>query len=220
VSAARGGFPPIDELLEKPTSPRWVELARERLDELLRDHADAEKKAASTAISLMFLYGDDDELARQLSRLAREELRHYEQVAALMRALGVAPRRRRAGRYAAGLRAATARTDPERKLDLLLTGALIEARSCERFRLLAPVLPAPVAELYRTLERSEARHYEVYLRFAEAAARRAPGRDWRRRLAELAVVESALATDPDPTFCFHSGTPATAPAARAPTARA
>jgi tRNA-(ms[2]io[6]A)-hydroxylase len=210
VSAARGGFPPIDALLVRPTSPSWVRLACERLDELLLDHADAEKKAASTAISLMFLYGDDGELAQQLSRLAREELRHYEQVAALMRALGVAPRRRRAGRYAAGLRAATARVEPARKLDLLLTGALIEARSCERFRLLAPALPARVAELYRTLERSEARHYEVYLRFAEAAERRTPGLDWRRRLAELAAVESALATDPDPSFCFHSGTPVAA----------
>lgn len=208
MSTARDGLPPIERLLARPTSPAWVSLACDRLDELLRDHADAEKKAASTAVSLMFLYGDDDELARQLSRLAREELRHYEQVATLMRTLGIAARRRPAGRYAAGLRAATSRAEPQRKLDLLLTAALIEARSCERFRLLAPVLPAPVAELYRTLERSEARHYEVYLRFAETEQSRTRGLDWRRRLAELAELESALATEPDPSFGFHSGTPA------------
>lgn len=216
MNASREGFPPIEQLLVRPIAPEWVRLAGERLDELLSDHADAEKKAASTAISLMFLYGDDAELARQLSRLAREELRHYEQVAALMRALGITAQRRRAGRYAGGLRGATARAEPQRKLDLLLTAALIEARSCERFRLLAPALSAPVAELYRTLERSEARHYEVYLRFAEAEQKRTPGLDWRRRLAELAVLESALATEPDPTFCFHSGTPVATPAVPAP----
>lgn len=209
MSAARGaGFPPIETLLAAPTSPRWVALARTRLPELLHDHADAEKKAASTAISLMFLYGDDTELAGQLSKLAREELRHYEQVAKLMRSLRIgAQRRRRPGRYAGGLRAATARSEPRRKLDLLLIGALIEGRSCERFRLLAPVLPEPVAVLYRTLERAEARHYEVYLRFADAAQRAHPALDWRARLAELAAIEAELATAPDDSFCFHSGTP-------------
>ncbi len=208
MSGVQGGVPPLEALLVKPTAPQWVDLACQRFDELLLDHAAAEKKAAATAVSLLFLYGDDDCLAQQLARLAREELRHYEQVAALLRALDVAPRRRRAGRYAVGLRAAAARTEPARKLDLLLAAALIEARSCERFRLLAPVLPARVAHLYRRLARAEARHYEVYLRFAAAAAQRVPDLDWRARLAELASLESALATDPDPTFCFHSGTPA------------
>lgn len=208
MSGARAAaLPPIDAMLAAPTSPRWVELARERLPDLLQDHADAEKKAASTAISLMFLYADDTDLAGQLSKLAREELRHYEQVAKLMRLLGIGAQRRRAGRYAAGLRAAAARSEPRRKLDLLLIGALIEGRSCERFRLLAPALPAPVAELYRSLEHSEARHYEIYLRFADAAQRAHPALDWRTRLAELAAIEAELATAPDDSFCFHSGTP-------------
>ncbi len=206
-SARAADLPPIDAMLAAPTSPRWVELACARLPELLQDHADAEKKAASTAISLMFQYADDTELAGQLSRLAREELRHFEQVAKLMHSLGIEPQRRRAGRYAAGLRAATARSEPRRKLDVLLIGALIEGRSCERFRLLAPALPAPVADLYRTLERAEARHYELYLRFADAEQRARPALDWRTRLAELAAVEAELATAPDDAFCFHSGTP-------------
>jgi tRNA-(ms[2]io[6]A)-hydroxylase len=213
VSGARAAalaLPPIDAMLAAPTSPRWVELAREKLPDLLQDHADAEKKAASTAISLMFLYADDVDLAGQLSKLAREELRHYEQVAKLMRSLGIGAQRRRAGRYAAGLRAAAARSEPRRKLDLLLIGALIEGRSCERFRLLVPALPAPVAELYRSLEHAEARHYEIYLRFADATQRAHPGLDWRARLAELAAIEAELATAPDDSFCFHSGTPAAA----------
>lgn len=211
MSGARAAaLPPIDAMLAAPTSPRRVELARERLPDLLQDHADAEKKAASTAISLMFLYADDVELAGQLSKLAREELRHYEQVAKLMRSLGIGAQRRRAGRYAAGLRAAAARSEPRRKLDLLLIGALIEGRSCERFRLLVPALPAPVAELYRSLEHAEARHYEIYLRFADATQRAHPGLDWRARLAELAAIEAELATAADDSFCFHSGTPAAA----------
>lgn len=208
MRAARAAcFPPIDAMLAAPTSPRWVELACARLPELLQDHADAEKKAASTAISLMFMYADDTELAGQLSKLAREELRHFEQVAKLMRSLGIGAQRRRAGRYAAGLRAAIARSEPRRKLDVLLIGALIEARSCERFGLLVPALPGPVAELYRTLEHAEARHYELYLRFADAEQRARPALDWRARLIELAAVEAELATAPDDAFCFHSGTP-------------
>ena len=201
-------FPSIDSLLAAPTPPAWVALARERLPELLNDHADAEKKAASTAIALIFSYPSDLELSLQLSRLAREELRHFEQVSKLMTELGHTPQRRRAGRYAAGLRAEVARSEPQRKLDLLLLGALIEARSCERFRLLAPVLDSPVGDLYAGLEEAEARHYELYLHFAAIEQQRNPALDWRRRLGELARAEAKLATDPDPAFCFHSGTPA------------
>lgn len=200
-------FPAIDALLAAPTPPAWVALARERLPELLNDHADAEKKAASTAIALIFSYPADLELSLQLSRLAREELRHFEQVSKLMAELGLTPQRRRAGRYAAGLRALVSRSEPQRKLDLLLLGALIEARSCERFRLLAPVLESPVSDLYAGLEEAEARHYELYLRFAAAEQQQDPSLDWRRRLGELAGAEAKLATDPDPAFCFHSGTP-------------
>jgi tRNA 2-(methylsulfanyl)-N6-isopentenyladenosine37 hydroxylase len=95
-------------------------------------------------------------------------------------------------------------SDPGRKLDSLLAGALIEARSCERFRLLAPRLHEPLASFYGQLEKSEARHFELYVDFARNLS---PG-EWRGRLHELARREAQLATEPDEDFRFHSGPPA------------
>jgi len=185
------------------TPDAWVEAAAARWRELLNDHAQCEKKAASTALALMFAYPEDRRLATALSRLAREELRHFEQVQKLMIALEVPFERQRPGRYAAGLRAPLRTADPGRKLDLLLTGALIEARSCERFRLLAPRLPAEAAGFYAQLAKSEARHFEEYLELAQAAA---PAH-WQQRLGELAGHEARLATAPDAQLRFHSGPP-------------
>jgi tRNA-(ms[2]io[6]A)-hydroxylase len=177
---------------------------------LLADHANCEKKAASTAIALMFTYADDVVLASRLSRLAREELRHFEQADRLMRQLQVAPQRLAAGRYAAGLRKALRSSEPLRKLDQLLCGALIEARSCERFRLLANAgLPAPMATLYGQLQASEARHFELYLKAAQAHSQVSVDLDWRARLDALAAIEAGLVTEPDPQFRFHSGPPPT-----------
>jgi len=190
------------------TAPGWVAAALEQWPVLLADHANCEKKAASTAIALMFTYADDMALAARLSRLAREELRHFELADRLMRQLGVRPLRLAAGRYAAGLRKAMRNHEPLRKLDHLLCGALIEARSCERFHQLAVAgLPAPMASLYAQLQASEARHFELYLKAARAHAEAAGGLDWRARLEELSSLESQLVTEPDPLFRFHSGPP-------------
>jgi tRNA 2-(methylsulfanyl)-N6-isopentenyladenosine37 hydroxylase len=188
-------------ILRAPTPPAWVEDALAHLPELLRDHANCEKKAASTALALMFAYPDDRALATALSRLAREELRHFEQVTRAMAALAVPYVRQGPGRYAQRLRSALATGDPGRKLDLLLTGALIEARSAERFGLLAPRLPPPLARLYADLAGAEARHFTLYLDFARD---RAP-QEWQARLAVLALREAELATEPDVTLRFHSG---------------
>ena len=193
-------------ILLAATPSAWTDAAVERWDELLRDHASCEKKAASTALALMFTYPEDRALATALSRLAREELRHFEQVQEVMHAAGVAFGRQKPGRYATELRRLAAGTDPARKLDLLLIGALIEARSCERFELLAPRLPAPLGELYGRLARSEARHCGQYLAFARA--REGEGAlGWRARLQRLAEHEAHLATAPDAQFRFHSGPP-------------
>ena len=199
-------------ILLAATDPAWYSLAVERWPELLIDHATCEKKAASTALSLMFAYADDTVLGRRLSRLAREELRHYEQVLARMEALGVAYARRAPSRYAQGLRRACAVRDPQRKLDLLLLGALIEARSAERFAGLVRCLPPTLAEFYATLHAAELRHQGLYLELAAGEAARSGG-DWRGRLAALAAVEAELITTPDSGFHFHSGTPARAPLA-------
>ena len=192
---------PPASILRAPTPPRWVEDALSHLPELLLDHANCEKKAASTALALMFAYAEDRPLALALSRLAREELRHFEQVARAMSALGIRFARQRPGRYAQQLRRALRSTDPGRKLDLLLAAALIEARSAERFQLLAPRLPAPLARLYQELGASEARHFEVYTGCARGVA---PAQ-WQARLMELAAREAELVTTADRMLRFHSG---------------
>jgi tRNA-(ms[2]io[6]A)-hydroxylase len=195
-----------ESILRAATDAGWYTLAVERWQELLIDHATCEKKAASTALSLLFAYADDTVLGRRLSKLAREELRHYEQVLAKMEALGVAYARRPPSRYAQGLRRVCAVRDPERKLDLLLLGALIEARSAERFAGLVRCLPPALAEFYAALHAAEVRHQGLYLELAAKEALRS-GADWRARLGVLAAVEADLITSPDAGFHFHSGTP-------------
>jgi len=124
-------------MLAAATPVAWLQAAVQRQDELLLDHANCEKKAASTALALMFAYPEDRVLSARLARLAREELRHFEQVDKVLQQRAVAPQRMAPGRYAAELRRALRNHEPQRKLDLMLVGALIEARSCERFELLA-----------------------------------------------------------------------------------
>jgi tRNA 2-(methylsulfanyl)-N6-isopentenyladenosine37 hydroxylase len=205
MSVVSEGAAPAQILLAE-TPQAWVAAACERWQELLVDHLGCEKKAASTALALIFAYPQDVAMTLALSRLAREELRHFEQVQSLMNDLGVPYARAKPGRYAGELRAVSRTSEPHRKLDLLLTGALIEARSAERFARLAPSLPAPLDRFYAQLQRAEARHFQLYLRLAMQAAQ-ASGLDWPERLAVLANREAELATQPDDQFRFHSGPP-------------
>jgi tRNA-(ms[2]io[6]A)-hydroxylase len=193
-------------LLSVATPEAWVAQACALPEVLLIDHANCEKKAASTALSLMFAYAEDLDLSDKMSRLAREELRHYEQVARLIGTLKITPQRLAPGRYAAQLRRLVAGGEPQREVDLMVCGAFIEARSCERFAVLGEVIDAPAAELFRGLHEAEARHYELYLGLASRAAARA-GIDLDRRIAAFAALEAQLITDPDPLFRFHSGPP-------------
>jgi tRNA-(ms[2]io[6]A)-hydroxylase len=188
------------------TPQAWYDTARARWRDLLVDHAACEKKAASSALSLLFTYAEDMPFARALSRLAREELRHYEQVLARLNEAGIPYRRLPPGRYAVNLRRAVARLEPERRLDLTLVAALIEARSCERFLGLAGLLPGNLPQFYAALADSEARHGALYWDFARSHAGRA-GLDCTARYAALAALEAELATSPDPEFRFHSGPP-------------
>jgi tRNA-(ms[2]io[6]A)-hydroxylase len=191
-------------ILKAATPNAWVEAAIADLPTLLVDHANCEKKAASTAMALIFAYPEDRPLAVALSRLAREELKHFEQVDRLMKKQGVPYLRMKPGRYASELRKQVRNHEPKRKLDLMLVHALIEARSCERFRLLAKHLPDDVKELYAQLERSEARHFEMYLDFAE---REFDAAEVAQRLEIIAAREAELATSPDGELRFHSGPP-------------
>jgi tRNA 2-(methylsulfanyl)-N6-isopentenyladenosine37 hydroxylase len=195
----------LREFLGAPTPQGWVDAAAAStaLETLLVDHANCEKKAASTALAMLFRYEAHEALSERLSRLAREELRHFEQVRQLMRARGIAWRRVPASRYAAGLAAAARKAEPGRLVDRLIVGAFIEARSCERFALLAPRLDPELGRFYAGLLASEARHFRHYLELARGFD--PAGVD--ARVAAIRSVENDLATSPDTELRFHSGPP-------------
>ena len=194
----------IEEFLLCRTPNAWIAQALQHPEILLIDHANCEKKAASTALNLMYRYVSNIELLNKMSRLAREELRHFEQVLAIMQRRKIPYRQISASRYAAELRKHVRPMDPEKLVDTLIVGAIIEARSCERFRVLSGYLPDEVRALYEQLERSEARHFEIYLQFAEREYD--PG-EIAERLALISAREAELATAPDATLRFHSGPP-------------
>ncbi len=197
---------PIAAFLQTATPDAWVEAACERLPEMLLDHANCELKAASTALGFLYRYPDRAALAQRMSRLAREELRHFEQVRSIMDDMEIPFERLTASRYAGGLREAVREEEPYKLLDLLLIGALIEARSCERFARVAPRLPEHLGRFYGGLLASEARHFEHYIAFARSECGVSEA-EIDERLAELKAIEAKLISDPDPQFRFHSGTP-------------
>ncbi|HJQ84864.1 MAG TPA: tRNA isopentenyl-2-thiomethyl-A-37 hydroxylase MiaE [Candidatus Binatia bacterium] len=188
--------------LAAPTAPGWAERVTADLDALLVDHAHCEKKAASTAVSLLFKYPERAALLPVLSALAREELAHFEQVLACCRGRGVVFRHQVPSPYAERLRAAVRPEEPLRLLDTLLCLALIEARSCERMRLLADVLgDEPAGALYRDLLASEARHHAAYVELATDVAPEPVVRD---RLRELARHEAAVLAAVPPMPRIHA----------------
>ena len=201
------GLPePINAFFDTPTPAAWVKEACNRLPELLLDHANCELKAASTALGFIYRYSDRSALSHRMSRLAREELRHFEQAKVLMDEMEVPFERLSASRYAGQLRQAVRREEPGRLLDMLLVGALIEARSCERFAALVPHLPESLSRFYAGLLDSEARHFEHYLEFARIEVDISE-EDFDERLAELKSLEARLISEPDDQFRFHSGVP-------------
>ena len=191
----------IHNFLPCRTPQQWIDNALANQDLMLIDHAHCEKKAASTALSLMYRYVDNTDLLNKMSRLAREELRHFEQVLAIMKKRGVDYCHLTPARYAAGLRQEVRSEDPGRLVDVLIVGAIIEARSCERFAALAPFLDEKLADFYTSLLKSEARHYQDYLTLAEQAA----GEPIATRAEDFLALERALIEDPDQEFRFHSG---------------
>ncbi|MBR9870187.1 MAG: tRNA-(ms[2]io[6]A)-hydroxylase [Gammaproteobacteria bacterium] len=191
----------IHDFLPCRTPQQWIENALANQDLLLIDHAHCEKKAASTALSLMYRYVENTELLNKMSRLAREELRHFEQVLAIMKKRGVTYAHLTPARYAGGMRELVRKDDPGRLVDVLIVGAIIEARSCERFAALAPFLDEKLAEFYTGLLKSEARHYQDYLKLAVQAN----GAPVDERVAEFMAVEKALIEEADIEFRFHSG---------------
>jgi tRNA-(ms[2]io[6]A)-hydroxylase len=188
-------------ILQCVTPDSWVTKALQQQDILLIDHAHCEKKAASTAIALMFRYPEKIELIEQLSRLAREELRHFEQVLKFLNRRAIPFKHLEPSRYARGLLGHCRTHEPAKLIDSLIIGAFVEARSCERFAKLVPHLDAELAAFYEGLLASEARHYEMYLNFAKQFSTE----DINPRISFFAEVERDLIETADTQFCFHSG---------------
>ncbi len=189
-------------LCETPDS--WLEKAREDLPTLLIDHANCEKKAASTALNLMYRHVDQTQMILKLSKLAREELRHFEQVVAILKDRNITYAQLSSSRYAGELRQSVRTHEPARLIDVLIVSAIVEARSCERFSRLVPVLDAELGAFYGSLLKSEARHFLVYLKLAEQMAEGAGIED---RVSLFLAEDKRLVLSPDPEFRFHSGAP-------------
>ncbi len=194
----------IRDFLGSETPAEWVEAAVANVPLLLLDHKNCEYKAASNAINLMAKYQERLELINAMSRLAREELVHYEQVLKILKARQIEIVPLGASRYAAGLRKLVRREEPGMMTDILLISAFIEARSCERFGAVAPHLDAELSKFYSGLLASEARHYQGYIKLAHLYGDAA---DIARRIEAIRPVEQALVNDPDTEFRFHSGPP-------------
>lgn len=199
---------PVLSFLHCETPAAWLTLAINNIPTLLVDHANCEKKAASTALTLLYRYTDCDKLLNKLSRLAREELRHFEQVLAIMRKRNVYYEHISPSRYAAMLRQSLSNHEPNKLIDTLIVGAYIEARSCERFAKIAPLLAqageTELANFYTSLLRSEARHFQDYLDLAQTYA----SDDIAERVTFFGEKEAECILLEDNDFRFHSGIPA------------
>ena len=201
-SATHSALLEIQAFLPCATPDQWLENALDNQALMLIDHANCEKKAASTALNLIYRYTDNFELLNKMSRLAREEMRHFEQVIAIMKRRNIAYQHISASRYAAGMRELARPNDPGKLVDMLVIGAFIEARSCERFARLAPYLDDELKAFYTSLLKSEGRHYQDYSKLAKKAAGDQGIED---RIALFAECEQRLIEQPDTEFRFHSG---------------
>nr|WP_171257509.1 tRNA-(ms[2]io[6]A)-hydroxylase [Acinetobacter qingfengensis] len=202
---------PVYDFLGCQTPQAWLNAAQENLELLMQDHANCEKKAAGTAMNLMFRYSFFTDLQVKLAQLVREEMLHYEQVLEFMAKRGQQWKAVSAGRYASELRKEIRTYEPEALVDVLIIGAFVEARSCERFAALSPIVDEELGKYYRYLLKSESRHFEDYLALAKDVATTAkmknPEEEIENRIEHIQEVEKNLILMPDSVFRFHSGTP-------------
>jgi tRNA-(ms[2]io[6]A)-hydroxylase len=197
-------LPEIHEFLGCRTPDAWITAALADQQTLLIDHKNCEFKAASTALSLMAKYSTYVDLLNAMSRLAREELVHHEQVLRIMKRRKIGLRPVSAARYASGLRKVVRTHEPHKLVDTLVVGAFIEARSCERFEALVPHLDEELGKFYFGLLKSEARHFQNYLKLAYQYG---DARDVDQAIERVRVAECELIESPDTEFRFHSGVP-------------
>lgn len=178
--------------LKSESTARWLDQVDRHLDEILIDHAHCERKAASTAMNLINAYTENRGLCREMTRIVQEELEHFEMVLLLLDKRKIKFRRLPAGPYGKKLNQLIRPAEPDRAVDRLLVASLIEARSCERFRMLSDHIQsrdAELADFYASLFESEARHHTTYVQLAEDFAQR---ETVRIRLDQLSADESEI----------------------------
>ena len=206
---SRPDIQPVLEFLKVDTPTGWINSVASNVDVLLIDHANCEKKAANSALSIIFRYVEYPDLIKHMSKLAREELRHFEQVIDLMLDLEVEYKALSPSRYASALHKEISKEEPYRLIDTLICAAVVEARSCERFAAVSGEVPAKIAEFYLFLLNSEARHFRDYIELARSYAKRERrkicGDYVDRRIEVFLDLDIELITRPDEEFRFHSG---------------
>lgn len=178
--------------LRLPTDPRWVRIAEKNLDEILTDHAWCEQKAASTAISLIVRFPEFPDMVEEFTALAREEMEHFALVHAKLRERGLSLGFERRDPYVHDLSKFIKKGGNRRMqlVEALLMAGMIEARSCERFRILSEELEDPdLRTFYRGLMASEARHYTLFLNYARKYGE---GIDVDKRWKEFLEYEGGL----------------------------
>ena len=206
---SRPDIQPVLEFLKIDTPTSWINSVESNIEVLLIDHANCEKKAANSALSIMFRYVEFPHLIKHMSKLAREELRHFEQVVDLMLDLGVEYRPLSSSRYASTLHKEISREEPHRLVDSLICAAVVEARSCERFSAVSNQVPEKIAKFYRFLLNSEARHFKDYIDLARAHATNSGASICdgyvERKIDKFLDIDRELVTQVDQEFRFHSG---------------
>lgn len=194
----------LNTFLKIKTPDEWLVHAVQNIPLLLLDHAHCERKAAATAINFISKYPERTELVRIMSPLAREELLHFEKVISIMKQRDITYTPLQPSNYATNLHQhVTKRDGIDRLCDQLIIGAIIEARSCERFNAIIPFLEdKELAKFYNTLIKSEARHFEEYLNLVKLY-----GGSMEQRLEPFLSIENDFISSPDTVFRFHSGIP-------------
>ena len=193
----------VPVILKCQTPTAWLNNASENLSTLLIDHALCEKKAALSAISLLYSYGKYPLILDNMAKLAREELKHFDMVIAIMKNRNIQYKPIIPSKYAKSLHKLVAKDGDERFVDQLTLAAFIEARSYERFLALFPILDSELSIFYKRLCYSERRHYYLYLDIIKEYF---PSK-LEEKIALFAEHEAQLITSKDDTFRMHSGIP-------------
>ncbi|MEE2769475.1 MAG: tRNA isopentenyl-2-thiomethyl-A-37 hydroxylase MiaE [Pseudomonadota bacterium] len=192
------------DVLKTQTADIWLQKAVKNTDLLLIDHAHCERKAAQNAMTLIFKFPNLTNMVTKLSKIVREEMVHFEKILSFLKQKNISFRGLKSGGYATFLAKHICIDDPTKRLvDQLLIASIIEARSCERLGLLAPLLPKTIGHYYAKLHEAESRHCTIFIDLANTICEG----DVFERLEFFSNQESLWLAKKDPCFRFHSGMP-------------